>query len=116
MMTPAATALGVHLRVLVESPTSSAAQVVVDAPVGAASDERAVLGLAHDAAVLTFEHEHVPGALLAQVRDLGTPVRPSAAALVHAQDKITMRTRLVELGVPCPRWAPLSEHADLERF
>ena len=33
-MAPAATALGLHLRVLVESPTSSAAQVVVDAPVG----------------------------------------------------------------------------------
>ncbi|MBO9555393.1 5-(carboxyamino)imidazole ribonucleotide synthase [Cellulomonas sp.] len=116
MMAPAATALGVHLRVLVESPTSSAAQVVVDAPVGAASDAQAVVDLAHGAAVLTFEHEHVPGALLDQVVELGTPVRPCAAALVHAQDKITMRTRLAELGVPIPRWAPLGARADLEGF
>jgi 5-(carboxyamino)imidazole ribonucleotide synthase len=116
MMAPAATALGVHLRVLVESPTSSAAQVVVDAPVGAASDERAVEDLARGAAVLTFEHEHVPGALLDRVEGLGTPVRPSGAALVHAQDKTTMRERLGELGVPCPRWAPLADADDLDRF
>ncbi len=116
MMAPAATALGVHLRVLVESSTSSAAQVVVDAPVGAASDGRAVVGLVDGAAVLTFEHEHVPGPVLDQVVELGTPVRPSAEALVHAQDKITMRTRLGELGVPMPRWVPLTEPADLERF
>ncbi|HWJ84095.1 MAG TPA: 5-(carboxyamino)imidazole ribonucleotide synthase, partial [Cellulomonas sp.] len=59
MMAPAATALGVHLRVLVESPTSSAAQVVVDAPVGAASDASAVAAVTVGADVLTFEHEHV---------------------------------------------------------
>jgi len=116
MMTPAATALGVHLRVLVESPTSSAAQVVVDAPVGAASDETAVEDLARGAAVLTFEHEHVPNALLDRIAARGTPVRPGAAALVHAQDKITMRTRLGELDAPCPRWAPLASAADLEDF
>ncbi|MGO2043728.1 MAG: 5-(carboxyamino)imidazole ribonucleotide synthase, partial [Cellulosimicrobium funkei] len=39
MMAPAAGELGVHLRVLVEAADSSAAQVVVDAPVGVASDE-----------------------------------------------------------------------------
>jgi 5-(carboxyamino)imidazole ribonucleotide synthase len=34
-------------------------------------------------------------------------VRPGPHALVQAQDKIVMRRRLTELGVPCPRWAPL---------
>lgn len=45
MMAPAATALGLHLRVLVEDAASSAAQVVVDAPVGAAADPVAVEAL-----------------------------------------------------------------------
>jgi len=116
MMAPAATALGVHLRVLVESPTSSAAQVVVDAPVGAASDERAVESLARGSAALTFEHEHVPNALLDRLAAQGVAVRPDAAALVHAQDKVTMRTRLGALGVPCPRWTPLPDAAALEGF
>jgi 5-(carboxyamino)imidazole ribonucleotide synthase len=113
MMAPAAASLGVRLRVLVEDPASSAAQVVTDAPVGAASDEAAIRDLIAPsdgrgpAAVLTFEHEHVPNALLTDLIEHGTPVRPGPHALVQAQDKIVMRERLTALGVPCPRWAAL---------
>ncbi len=116
MMVPAATALGVHLRVLVESSTSSAAQVVVDAPVGSASDEEAITGLVDGADALTFEHEHVPNALLDRLESAGVAVRPDAAALVHAQDKIVMRTRLTALGIPVPSWADLPSAAELDTF
>jgi 5-(carboxyamino)imidazole ribonucleotide synthase len=116
MMAPAATALGVHLRVLVEDAASSAAQVVVDAPVGAASDPEAVEALVVGAQALTFEHEHVPNGLLTELVDRGVAVRPGPDALVHAQDKIVMRTRLTALGVPCPRWAAVDDAAALERF
>ncbi|MFC8731700.1 5-(carboxyamino)imidazole ribonucleotide synthase [Luteimicrobium sp. NPDC057192] len=116
MMAPAAARLGVRLRVLVESPDGSAAQVLADAPVGAAADEAAVRALVAPpddaaAAVLTFEHEHVPSALLVALQDEGVPVHPGPDALRHAQDKIVMRTRLTALGVPCPRWAPLAVDA-----
>ncbi|PFG44095.1 5-(carboxyamino)imidazole ribonucleotide synthase [Isoptericola jiangsuensis] len=113
MMAPAAAELGVHLRVLVEDPATSAAQVVVDAPVGGAADESAIRDLVTPADgrpaadVLTFEHEHVPNTLLADLAEHGTPVRPGPHALVQAQDKIVMRRRLTELGAPCPRWAAL---------
>jgi 5-(carboxyamino)imidazole ribonucleotide synthase len=116
MMAPAAAALGVHLRVLVENPTSSAAQVVVDAPVGAASDEEAIVRLVEGADALTFEHEHVPNPLLDRLEGAGVAVRPDAAALVHAQDKIVMRTRMVALGVPVPSWAVLPSAAELVAF
>ncbi len=116
MMAPAATALGLHLRVLVEDAVSSAAQVVVDAPVGEAGDPVAVERLVSGASVLTFEHEHVPNELLAELGRRGVPVHPGPDALVHAQDKIVMRTRLSALGVPCPRWAALDSAADLDRF
>lgn len=116
MMAPAATALGVHLRVLVEDAVSSAAQVVVDAPVGAAADPVAVEALVVGADALTFEHEHVPNGLLTELVDRGLAVRPGPDALVHAQDKIVMRTRLTALGVPCPRWAPLDSADDLAAF
>ncbi|MBD8080208.1 5-(carboxyamino)imidazole ribonucleotide synthase [Cellulosimicrobium arenosum] len=120
MMAPAAGELGVHLRVLVEGPDTAAAQVVTDAPVGAASDEAAIRSLlAPDggptADVLTFEHEHVPNDLLADLRAHGTPVRPGPDALVHAQDKIVMRRRLTALGSPCPRWAELPLEPDAAR-
>jgi 5-(carboxyamino)imidazole ribonucleotide synthase len=116
MMAPAATALGIHLRVLVEDAVSSAAQVVVDAPVGAAADPVAVERLVVGADALTFEHEHVPNGLLTELQDRGVAVRPGPDALVHAQDKIVMRTRLTALGVPCPRWAPLDSADDLVAF
>jgi 5-(carboxyamino)imidazole ribonucleotide synthase len=121
MMAPPAAELGVHLRVLVEDTTTSAAQVVVDAPVGGASDDGAIRALVAPADgrpaadVLTFEHEHVPNALLAELVDAGTPVRPGPAALVQAQDKIVMRRRLTELGAPCPRWAALPSDPDAAR-
>jgi 5-(carboxyamino)imidazole ribonucleotide synthase len=121
MMAPAAGELGIHLRVLVEEPASSAAQVVTDAPVGEASDEAAIRSLIAPAggaaaSVLTFEHEHVPNALLTDLIEHGTPVRPGPHALVQAQDKIVMRRRLTELGVPCPRWAPLPSPSALADF
>ncbi|MFD1717034.1 5-(carboxyamino)imidazole ribonucleotide synthase [Georgenia deserti] len=116
MMQQQAIALGIHLRVLVESPTVATAQVVPDAPVGAASDSAAVRGIVDGAAVLTFEHEHVPGDLLGALVADGVPVRPGPDALVHAQDKIVMRRRLGELGAPCPAWAAVATPAELDRF
>ncbi len=116
MMAAPATALGLHLRVLVESGDGSAAQSVVDAPVGEASDVDAVLALVDGADVLTFEHEHVPGPVLAAVAARGVPVHPGPDALLHAQDKLVMRRRLTELDVPCPRWAPVADLTDLEAF
>jgi len=116
MMAAPAAALDVHLRVLVEDSESSAAQVVVDAPVGGASDAAAIEALVAGAAVLTFEHEHVPNVLLDRLVARGVPVHPGPAALVHAQDKRVMRTRLGELGVPCPRWAPAPDADSLEQF
>jgi 5-(carboxyamino)imidazole ribonucleotide synthase len=120
MMAPAAAELGVHLRVLVEDAATSAAQVVVDAPVGAATDPDALRALVRPATgpaadVLTFEHEHVPNALLTDLDAAGTPVRPGPDALVHAQDKIVMRRRLTELGVPCPDWTALPSDPEAAR-
>lgn len=119
MMAPAATALGVDLRVLVEGPTTSAAQVVRDAPVGTPAQTEAVLALVQGppvADVLTFEHEHIPAATIEAVEAVGVPVRPGPGALLHAQDKRAMRESLTELGAPCPRWAPLPDARALEDF
>lgn len=116
MMTPAATALGLHLRVLVEASDSSAAQVVVDAPVGSPREPGVLERLAQGADVLTFEHEHVPNAVLEALAAGGVAVHPSASALRHAQDKIVMRSQLTALGVPCPDWAPVSTELELTEF
>ena len=116
MTQPPAIALGVRLRVLAESATASAAQVVPEAPVGDHRDAAAVTAFAQACDVLTFDHEHVPTALLGELEAAGVAVRPGSRALLHAQDKAVMRERLAALGVPCPRWRLVHELAELAAF
>jgi len=108
--------LGVRLRVLAEHADDAAAQVVADARIGDHRDRAAVTAFAGDCDVLTFDHEHVPETLLRELAAAGVAVRPGPDALRHAQDKIVMRARLTELGVPCPRWRVVHSPAELAAF
>jgi 5-(carboxyamino)imidazole ribonucleotide synthase len=116
MLAPAAEPLGVRLRVLAESADASAAQVVPDAPVGAADDLAALSAFAQGCAVVTFDHEHVPQPVLADLDRQGVVLRPAPSALVFAQDKAAMRARLGEIGIPCPPWALVRSPAELSTF
>lgn len=127
MMQEEASALGVHLRALVEAPDGSAAQVMPDAPVGRADDAGAVGDLLQpkqgeqpqdlaDAAVLTFEHEHQDHALLQQLAAQGVSVQPSAQALLYARDKLEMRRAMTRLELPQPAWSPVSQPAEVLEF
>nr|WP_308113561.1 5-(carboxyamino)imidazole ribonucleotide synthase [Kineosporia corallincola] len=116
MMQPPAVAMGVRLRVLAESATGSAALAIHEAPVGDHRDLATVTAFAAQCDVLTFEHEHVPGPILEKLVADGVPVRPGPAALGFAQDKLAMRRRLTELGLPCPRWAQVRTFDDLSAF
>jgi 5-(carboxyamino)imidazole ribonucleotide synthase len=116
MTAQAAIGLGVGFRVLAGSAADSAAQVTAGTQVG---DYRSLDDLRDFAAgcdVLTFDHEHVPGEQLAALELAGVPARPAAAALRFTQDKLAMRERLTGLGIPCPRFAPVSGIADVEGF
>jgi 5-(carboxyamino)imidazole ribonucleotide synthase len=66
--------------------------------------------------VVTFDHEHVPGEHLLALAEAGVAVRPDAAALALTQDKLLMRQRLTALGVPCPRFAAVSDLAGVTAF
>lgn len=116
MSAEAATALGIGFRVLAQSPTDPAAQVVRDVHFGSHEDIEALLAFAEGCAVVTFDHEHVPPAYLEQLEALGVAVRPGPAALFHAQDKIHMRQSLTDIGVPCPRWRVVSTLDQVTEF
>nr|WP_239000721.1 5-(carboxyamino)imidazole ribonucleotide synthase [Jiangella asiatica] len=116
MTQPAAVALGVRLSVLVASPEESAAQVVNDPVV---ADEKALADLRAFVAgcdVVTFDHEHVPPDHLRALEADGVLVRPGSAALLHAQDKGVMRSRLTELEVPCPRHRVVASPAEVAAY
>jgi 5-(carboxyamino)imidazole ribonucleotide synthase len=116
MMAEPAAAMGIPLRLLAEAEGVSAAQVIPDTIVGDHRDLEALRKVTSGAAVVTFDHEHVPTGHLQALAESGVAVRPGPEALVHAQDKAVMRERLAVLGVPCPRNAVVGSVAELEEF
>ncbi len=116
MMAAPAIGLGITLRVLARDPQDSAALVVPGTEVGDEGDLDALRAFAAGCDVLTFDHEHVPTEHLRTLEAEGVVVRPGPDALEHAQDKVVMRKRLTELGVPCPRWAVVSSVEQLAAF
>jgi 5-(carboxyamino)imidazole ribonucleotide synthase len=116
MTAQAAIGLGATFRVLAGSPSESAALVTHDVAVGSHLSQPDVAAFAAGCDVLTFDHEHVPGSVLSALESSGVLVRPGSAALLHTQDKLAMRETLTSLGVPCPRYAPVSSMADVEAF
>ncbi|AKU18812.1 phosphoribosylaminoimidazole carboxylase [Luteipulveratus mongoliensis] len=116
MMQPPAVNLGLTLAVLAESDDASAALVVPHAPVGQHTDVEAVRAFARECDVVTFDHEHVPAEVLSALEADGVVLHPSPAALVYAQDKLAMRRRLTEIGIPCPAWAQVTDLAGLQAF
>ncbi|GIG55380.1 5-(carboxyamino)imidazole ribonucleotide synthase [Demequina activiva] len=118
MMTPAATALGITLRILVESDEASAAAAAHETVVGLPTDPDAVQRVLASPRpdVVTWEHEHIPAEVFEACEAAGVPARPGLGALRFAQDKIEMRRRMDQLGLPNPAWREVATLADIEEF
>ena len=114
MMVPPAIELGLGIAVLAESVGSSAA--IAATSVGDYRDVETVLAFADGVDVITFDHEHVPEPVLRALEAAGVAVRPGPDALRFAQDKLLMRERLSELGLPVPEWAPVASVTELDEF
>ena len=116
MMAPAAEALGVRFSVLAETADAPATQVINEVTVGDYTDYPTLKAFAETVDVITFDHEHVPPEHLQALVEAGHAVRPGPDALIFAQDKIRMRQRMDELGLPNPAWAEIPSAADVEAF
>ena len=114
MMIAPAVELGVELRVLAEEGGMSASLAAT--AVGDYRDADTVLAFARDVDVLTFDHEHVPQDVLSKLVEEGIAVHPGPDALRFAQDKLLMRARLQELGMPQPDWAAVTDAEELQAF
>jgi 5-(carboxyamino)imidazole ribonucleotide synthase len=116
MTAAAAAALGATFRVLAQSPTESAALVTRNVALGSYLSFPDISAFAMECDVITFDHEHVPGAIITDLESAGVLVRPGSAALRYTQDKLAMRDRLSALSVTCPRYARVSSVADVVGF
>ena len=114
MMIAPAVELGIELRVLAEDEGMSASLAAT--AVGDYHDAATVLAFARDLDVVTFDHEHVPQDVLAALVGEGIEVHPGPGALRYAQDKLLMRARMDELGMPQPDWAAVTNTGELQAF
>ncbi|QIZ34577.1 5-(carboxyamino)imidazole ribonucleotide synthase [Saccharopolyspora sp. ASAGF58] len=112
----AAIPLGQSLKVLATSADDAAALVVPNVEIGHHADLDALKNFAQGCDVVTFDHEHVPGEHLRVLAAAGVSVQPGPDALLHAQDKLVMRRKLAELGLPVPPFAEVTEVADVLEF
>jgi len=116
MTNGAATELGVRFRVLAASADESAAQVTADPFIGDYRSAPDLTAFAAACDVVTFDHEHVPGALISSLEAAGRVVHPGSAALRFTQDKHAMRAHLTGLGYRCPEFEPVASVADVAAF
>lgn len=106
--------LGLEVKVLAEADGSSAALGAT--MVGDYNQVEVVREFAKTVDVITFDHEHVPLAVLRALEADGVSVQPPSKALAFAQNKLRMRQRLTELGLPMPAWAEIQTAEQLEQF
>lgn len=114
MMTPPAVNLGLDIKVLAEAAGSSAAMATTQ--VGDYTHLDVVREFAETVDVITFDHEHVPLPVLEALEAEGVRVNPPSKALAFAQNKLKMRKRLGELGLPMPTWAEIQDAHTLQTF
>ena len=114
MMIEPALAMGLDLKVFAESEGSSAALGATQ--VGDYTQVSQLREFAKTVDVITFDHEHVPLSVLEVLEAEGISVQPPSKALKFAQNKLLMRKRLSELGLPMPAWAEIKSAAELDDF
>ncbi|MEV6232125.1 5-(carboxyamino)imidazole ribonucleotide synthase [Saccharopolyspora shandongensis] len=112
----AAIPLGQSLKVLATSADDAAALVAPNVEIGHHADLEALKNFAQGCDVVTFDHEHVPGEHLRALAASGVSVQPAPDALLHAQDKLVMRRKLAELGLPVPPFAEVTSAGDVLKF
>ena len=114
MMTPPAIHLGLEFKVLAETQGSSAA--IAATQVGDYNQLEVVSDFAKSVDVITFDHEHVPLAILEALEATGISVQPPSKALAFAQNKLHMRQRLSLLDMPMPAWSEIKTAEELDAF
>eukprot|EP01037_Dinobryon_pediforme_P001249 gene1248-1264_t len=114
MMVPPAVDLGISLSLFAGASTESGAQVAPHV-VGSLADTEAVLAWASHCDVVTFEHELIPQELIVAIENSGVKVFPKAESFRYSQNKLEMRRKMQELGLPNPRWQEYrGEEVELE--
>jgi 5-(carboxyamino)imidazole ribonucleotide synthase len=116
MMIEASTRLGIKVRVLANEKTEAAAQISSDNYFGDYNKIEDLIAACENVEVVTFDHEHVPLDLLAQLEKIKVNIRPGIKALACSQNKIHMRETLAKVGIRNPDWLATSSISKAQEF
>ncbi len=112
MLALGAAPLGLRTHIFCQSDAEPAAQVTSLVTVAPFDDLEAVAAFAQACDVITTEFENVPVSTL-QAAAAHCPVAPGPMALQVAQDRLTEKTFIANLGVPVAPFASIDSAEDL---
>jgi 5-(carboxyamino)imidazole ribonucleotide synthase len=113
MLALAAARLGLDVVVLTPDEDSPASRVVKQTFVAPYTDAQALAAFAAACDVVTYEFENVPAACVEALAALGKTVAPGPMALSVAQDRISEKQFLNQVGAPTVAFAPIESAADI---
>jgi 5-(carboxyamino)imidazole ribonucleotide synthase len=116
MTQQAAVDLDIDLIVLAASVEDPAVLAGAAYLLGDHTDLAALVAAAQAAELVTFDHELVPPALLAELEQRGYVLRPGRRALAAAQDKLAARRLLAATGYPVPAFEEVAGAAAVGAF
>ncbi len=116
MTCQAAIPLGVRVRLLAERSDDAAALICPNVTLGSPASRADLAAFAATCDVVTFDHELVDAAALADLEAGGHRLAPSAATVALAQDKRRQRAELGAAGFPVPPHRPIDGMDDLLGF
>jgi 5-(carboxyamino)imidazole ribonucleotide synthase len=99
MLALAAARLGFDIVVLTPEADAPASRVAAHTVLAAYDDAAALAELARRCAVVTFEFENVPAAVVAALHELGVHTAPGDLALATAQDRVIEKTFFRDQGI-----------------
>ncbi|MCN4144200.1 MAG: 5-(carboxyamino)imidazole ribonucleotide synthase [Thiohalomonas sp.] len=106
-------AMGYHVIVLDPDPDSPAGRIADEHIHASYSDHWAIEQLANNCDAITTEFENIPSKTLRKLEQT-IPVRPSAAAVEIAQNRIAEKTFLADNAFETARFFPIYEKDDLD--
>jgi 5-(carboxyamino)imidazole ribonucleotide synthase len=99
--------------VTLDPSADSPASQVAPAIVGAYDDHHALLRLAENVDVVTYEFENVPAESTRFLAERGVVLRPSPVSLATAQDRLDEKRLFEATGLSVPAFAPVHDVASL---
>lgn len=113
MLALAAAPIGYRVHIFTDEADAPAAQVSARTTVAEFSDLEALAAFAASVDVATYEFENVPVAAVETVAR-HVPVHPGAAALEVAQDRVSEKMFVEQLGGRAAPWRAVDDRASLE--